>query len=138
MKKMILVTTKNEVSVLDYPVRKPGDYMKELRGFYKAISCDCIEIVRPKYTLRSIDDCKGLVMVIDEEGLMNLKQVNIVGSLFYGTPVHGHPIVGDILFMVEEMSFDGPALAGLDEERAEAIANQIRALVNHAKKVGVG
>ena len=138
MKKMILVTTKNEVSVLDYPVEKPDDYMAELRGFYKAISCDCIEIVRPRYTQRFLDDCKGLVMVVDEEGLVNRKQTNIVGSLLYGTPEHGAPIAGDILITEEEMTFDGPALAGLEEVRAESIANKIKELISYVQKVGVG
>lgn len=135
MKKMVLITTKNEVSVLDYPVEMPGDYMGELRGFYKAISCDCIEIVRPRYMSSFLEKYEGLVMVVDEDGHMNRKQMNIIGSLFYGTPEHGSPIAGDILLMTEEITFDGPALAGLGEEWAESIAKNLQELV---QKVGVG
>lgn len=130
MKKMVLITTKNEVSVIDYPVEKPGDYMEELRGFYKAISCDCIQEVHARYMPKFIDDCKGLVMVVDEEGIIAGKQINIVGSLFYGTQVHGNPIVGDMLIMGEEMTFDGPEFAGLEEERAEKIAETIKNLIS--------
>lgn len=131
MKKMVLVTTKNEVSVIDFPVEKPGDYMGELRGFYKAINCDCVQEVHARFMRKFIDDCKGLVMVVDEEGLIAGKQMNLVGSLFYGTQFHGSPIVGDILIMTEENSFDGPNLAGLEEDRAEAVAAQIRTIINN-------
>lgn len=138
MKKMILITTKNEVSVIDYPIEAPGDYMGELRGFYKAISCDCIEIVRPRYMSSFLENYEGLVMVVDEEGMVHSKQMNIIGSLFYGTPHHGSPIVGDILLTTEEIGFDGPALAGLEEERAEDIEKNLQELVAYIQKVGVG
>lgn len=136
MKKMVLITTKNEVQVIDYPAAKPGDYMEEMRGFYKAINCDCIEEVHARFMSRFINDCRGLVMVVDEEGIIAGKQVNIIGSVFYGTPIHGNPIVGDILIMREEMTFDGPALAGLEEERAEAIAKQIEQTLSSFGQVG--
>lgn len=138
MKKMILITTKNEVSVIDYPIEAPGDYMGELRGFYKAISCDCIEVVRPRHMSRFLEGCEGLVMVVDEEGLMNRKQINIIGSLFYGTPEHGSPIVGDILLTTEEIGFDGPALAGMEEERAKDIEKQLQEFAYYIQRVGVG
>lgn len=128
MKKMILITTSNEVSVIDYPVEKPGDYMAELRGFYKAINCDCVREVHARYMSQFIDDCKGLVMIVDEEGLIAGKQMNMVGSLFYGTALHSNPIVGDILIMSEEIGF-GPELAGLEEERAEKIAEKVRKII---------
>ena len=130
MKKMVLVTTNCEVSVIDYPVDKPDDYMAELRGFYNAISCDCIEIVNARYLNPILNEDTHLVMVVDEEGLMNIKRLNIVGSLFYGTHEHGNPIVGDILIMTQEITFDGPALAGLDEAVAESVAAKIRDIVS--------
>lgn len=136
MKKMVLVTTGKEVSVIDYPAEKPGDYMAELRGFYKAISCDCVEIVRARYMSKFINNCHGLVIVVDEEGVIAGKQMNLVGSLLYGTPVHGTPIVGDILIMVEESGFDGSVLAGLEEERAEAIASDIRKIFSKFQSKG--
>lgn len=129
MKKMVLVTTNNEVSVIDYPAKNPGDYMEELRGFYKAINCDCVQEVHARYMPKFIEDCKGLVMIVDDEGLITGKQVNFVGSLFYGTPMHGNPIVGDMLIMGEEMGFDGPEFAGLEEERAEKIVANIQDII---------
>ena len=131
MKKMVLVTTDCEVSVIDFPVEKSGDYMEELRGFYKAINCDCIEVVHARYLNPMMNEKNKLVMVVDEEGFINAKKFNIVGSLFYGSQEHGQPIVGDILIMTEENSFDGPNLAGLEEDRAEAVAAQIRAIIDN-------
>ena len=129
MKKMVLITTKNEVTVMDYPIEKPGDWQEEMRGFYKAINCDCIQEVHARYMPKFIDDCRGLVMVVDEEGFVAGKKMNIVGSIFYGTQFHGSPIVGDILIMGEEMGFDGPELAGLEEERANEIAVTINRII---------
>lgn len=128
MKKMVLITTKNEVSVLDYPVGKPGDWKEEMRGFYKAISCDCVECVHPRYMYDILQNSEGLVMVVDEEGLIAGKQINLVASIFYGTPVHGQPIVGDVLILAEEMTFDGTVFVGLDEERAEQIAESVKSM----------
>ena len=33
--------------------------------------------------------------------------------------------------MTEENSFDGPNLAGLEEDRAKAVATKIRAIINN-------
>lgn len=129
MRKMILVTTENKVTVLDYPTEKLGDYRAELEGFYKAIGCDCIQIVRGAYMSRFIDESRGLVMIVDEEGLIAGRQRNLAASLFYGTPLHGEPIVGDVLIVSEEMSIDGPELAGLEEEKAAVIAESIKRVI---------
>lgn len=126
MKKMVLITTKNEVSVMDYPIEKPGDWKEEMRGFYKAISCDCVECVHPRYLYDMIKNSEGLIMLVDEEGLINAKQLNPIASIFYGTPVHGQPIVGDVLIVAEEETLDGCIFVGLEEERAEQIAKNIK------------
>lgn len=134
MKKMVLITTDNEVSVIDYPAYAAGDYRAEFRGFYKAISCDCVERVHPKYLNTMVKEKVRLVMLMDEEGIINCKKLNVVGSIFYGTPEHGHPIVGDILIITEEMGFDGPEFAGLDEEVAESVADKVRTIISRYKE----
>ena len=101
MKKMVLIKTDNEVSVMDYPIEKPGDWKEEMRGFYKAISCDCVERVHPRYLYDMLENSEGLIMLVDEEGFINAKQLNPIASIFYGTPLHGQPILGDVLIVAE-------------------------------------
>ena len=134
MKKMVVVTTDNEVSVVDYPVEKPGDYMTELRGLYKVLNCDCIEEVRPRYIERFLVNSHDLIMLIDENGKFNGKLPNLIGSLCYGAHMHGDIIVGNIVLVTYEMTPDGPAWTGLEEERANAIAEQLNKVIKWAKE----
>lgn len=101
----ILITTKDEISIVNLDNSKP---------LYKAIGevigCDWIEVVHPI----------GLVypycIVCDEEGrLKDHQYINYAGSLLYDTPVHGQPIVGDIVIMKEIMTDEGPDIGGLDD-----------------------
>lgn len=71
------------------------DVPNTLTGLGSAISARMVETVR-------IDSYFGvprnIVMVVDEEGLLKESPVcNPVGSHLYATPLHGHPIMGDIL-----------------------------------------
>lgn len=60
-----------------------------------------IEIVRPRGLKH------GLVMVVNEEGLLRNLPLNVFGSILYGTQIHGSPIAGDIVIMKEDMTIDG-------------------------------
>lgn len=135
MQKMIKITTSNEVSVLDFPVNDSENCTQKLIGFYQAIGCNFIEIVRPQYIPSHIIDSQRLVMVVDEDGLMNKKDINLIGSLFYGTAKHGSPILGDILVVTEEWTPGGPDLVGFDEERAETFAKSIQNLIDYARSI---
>ena len=137
MKKMVLITPFNEVSVVDYPVENPGDYMAELRGLYTVLNCDCVEEVRPRYTKNFLKDSSNLIMLIDENGKLNGKLPNLFASLFYGAHVHGEPIVGNVVLVTYEMTMDGPAWAGLEEERANAIAEELKQLIRFSEEEGV-
>ena len=57
-----------------------------LEEMYKLIGCDCIQIVRTAQ--------EGVIMVIDDNGLMNGKAPNIVATKLYP---FGNMIVGDVL-----------------------------------------
>lgn len=43
---------------------------------------------------------QSVLMLVDEEGLIKGLPVNQLGCIFYGTPEHGHPIVGDVILAV--------------------------------------
>lgn len=72
---------------------------------------------------------KSLEVMIDEEGRLTNKGVNPLGSYLYGYNVHGQPICGNIIFGKETMTEDGPDIIGLDDNEAEALAEDIKVLI---------
>ena len=69
------------------------------------------------------------VMIVNDEGLIKGLPWNVAGCLLYGTPVHGSPIVGNIVIMKEGWTDDGKDLLGLSEEEIAKITNKIDALL---------
>ena len=56
-------------------------------------------------------------MIVDEEGRLKDRQIlNLVGSVLYGTPEHGQPIVGDIVIMKDGYDNGEPDIVGLSDE----------------------
>lgn len=49
------------------------------------------------------------IMIVDESGLVKNREVNAVGSFLYGIQNHGTPIVGDIIFGLQ----NGPEILPL-------------------------
>lgn len=52
--------------------------------------------------------------------------MNLIGSLWYGTHHHGHPIVGNIVVMKEGWTDEGTDIVGLEEQEillVKSIAN---------------
>ena len=96
----------------------------ECSDLAKIIGCDWIEIVRPQ----RLKD--GLVMIVDEEGKLKGKAVNEIGSYYYGADLHGDPIVGDCLILMEQMGDDGPELATMtDDEAVDAMMSFLKEVV---------
>lgn len=87
--KTIKVTANNRLSIIDVDF---DDY----RDIQKAVGCECFETVK---TQRLFDFFgEPVLFCVDESGLLKDLAFNWVGSFFYGTESHGHPIVGDIVF----------------------------------------
>lgn len=74
-----------------------------------------IEIVRPKGLPQPY------CMIVDGEGLLKEKDFNPVGSYFYGTQNHGHPIVGDIVLCKETYTNEGLDLDCLLDDEVAAL-----------------
>lgn len=55
-----------------------------------------MEIVKPQGLPRN------LCMIIDDEGRLKSKPINIIGSILFETAKHGQPIVGDIVITGEK------------------------------------
>lgn len=87
--KTIKITTNNKLSIIDVDF---DDY----RDIQKAVGCDCFETVKTQFMYSFFGE--PTLFFVDESGLLKDLPINLVGSAFYGTHLHGNPIVGDIVF----------------------------------------
>lgn len=118
--KGIVVTTDNHLKVQEFAA-----------PLYKSVGAAVdgwIEIVRPG-GLKS-----PYVMVVNEEGLIKELPINIAGSILYGTPAHGSPIVGNIVIMKEGWTDEGKDLLGLSDEEVVTLTNELVSLFQRAGK----
>ena len=108
--KGIVITTKDDVKIRNFgePLYKT---VGEMVG-------GTIEVVHPM----GLDE--PYVMIVDDEGLIKKYGVNVIGSMLYGTPIHGHPIVGDVVIMKTGWTPEGPDIVGLDREEADKLFDQ--------------
>ena len=88
----VVVTTNEEMYVKDFAQPLYETIGKEVGGW--------IEIVHPIGLKKAIHT---LCFVCNEEGLPRGLPLNAFGSVLYGTPAHGNPIVGNIVIMREGM-----------------------------------
>ena len=72
--------------------------------------CETPEFVHPKRLPRPY------AMVVDESGLYHDLKINLVASYLYQMDIHGCPIVGDVLFMKDIMTAEGPDIGFLNEQ----------------------
>ena len=104
-------------------------YVKEFdQPLYKSVGevvGGYIEVVHPR-GLR-----EPLCFICNEEGLLEGLPMNLIGSLWYGTQHHGHPIVGNIVVMKEGWTDDGPDIVGLEEQDILLVKS-----IAHAKSGG--
>ena len=74
-------------------------------------------------------------MLIDEEGLLKENEPNPVGSYLYETDRHGHPIMGNILFVGEEWGSDGIDFCGIEDSVFENLKLQLAHMIEVMKEV---
>ena len=106
--KAILITAKNEVTVGNFTFEQ---MQKQFKSGYA-------ESVKP----RGLD--RKYFMVVDDEGLLNGSEFNMVGSHLYGTETHGSPIVGDI-FICSDTGGDFGSLSERDAQELKKLVDGI-------------
>ena len=132
--KFIRISTDLEVTVHDFP---NGNYDKQNAELRKYIgeTCELYERVMPVrlYTrfgqsnrpTKIAGQCVS--MLIDEEGLLKKDmEANLVASYLYETDKHGTPIMGNVLFVGEEMTDDGIDFCGIEESVCENLQKQLQ------------
>lgn len=64
------------------------------------------------------------LMVVNEDGLRLDLPMNRLGSILYGTRLHGHPIVGDIVFLKDGYFGGERDAVGMTEYEARCLGNE--------------
>ncbi len=109
--KGIVITPQYEVTVRDFEKPLYKSTAEVTGGF---------EIVKP------IGLPSPFCMIVDDNGLLkNDIEINPIGSFFYGTHAHGHPIVGTIVIMKMGYTLEGADIVGLSDGDIDRITYQI-------------
>ena len=63
-------------------------------------------------------------MMVNEDGLLLNLPLSPLGSLLYGTPQHGQPIVGNVIFLKDGYHDGEPDVVGMTEDEAQALGDR--------------
>ena len=133
--KIIKITDWNHISIHDYP--EGHEYENEI--LCELIEdCDLFEHVMPRRLYNELgapnEPAEGVSILIDEEGRLKAKDINLVGSFLYESDIHNNPIVGNLLVVGECWKDGDIAFCGLTEEQFDLLYPQLEALVRKAAK----
>lgn len=72
------------------------------------------------------------IMVVDEEGLIKSKQLNLIGTKLYNYKnINAGPIVGDVILTKIIYTDEGPDLGLLDDEDVSNVLSNLKHLLYH-------
>lgn len=134
--KLIKISTDLEMTVHEFPngsYEQQNEFLRELIGNH----CRIYEHIMPKrlYSDLHMTDHPTKVsgqcvsMLIDEEGLLKENEPNLIGSYLYETDRHGHPIMGNVLFVGEEWGSDGIDFCGIEDSVFQLLELQLNNMV---------
>ncbi|MEY8420492.1 DUF3846 domain-containing protein [Oscillospiraceae bacterium 44-5] len=106
----LIVNTKNEIRRVEYDPPHYDVIKEAVGGWY--------EHVHPMGLDRPYS------MMVNEEGLLLGLPMNRLGSELYGTPQHGQPIVGDIVFLKDGYDGGEPDVVGMTEDEAQRLGDK--------------
>lgn len=110
----LVVNTKNEIRRVEYDPPHYDVIQKAVGGWYEHVHP--VGLDRP-YS-----------MMVNEEGLLLGLPVNQLGSKLYGTPLHGQPIVGDVVFLKDGYDGGEPDVVGMTEDEARRLGDKFIAM----------
>lgn len=105
----LVVNTKNEIRRVEYDPPHYDVIKEAVGGWY--------EHVHPV----GLDHPYS--MMVNEEGLLGLP-MNRLGSELYGTPRHGQPIVGDVVFLKDGYDGGEPDVVGMTKDEAQHLGDK--------------
>jgi len=106
----LVVNTKNEIRRVEYDPPHYDVIKEAVGGWY--------EHVHPMGLDRPYS------MMVNEEGLLLGLPMNRLGSELYGTPKHGQPIVGDVVFLKDGYHGGEPDTVGMTEDEAQRLGDK--------------
>jgi len=106
----LVVNTKNEIRRVEYDPPHYDVIKEAVGGWY--------EHVHP------MDLDRPYSMMVNEEGLLLGLPMNRLGSELYGTPKHGQPIVGDVVFLKDGYHGGEPDTVGMTEDEAQRLGDK--------------
>ena len=106
----LVVNTKNEIRRVEYDPPHYDVIKEAVGGWY--------EHVHPMGLDRPYS------IMVNEEGLLLGLPMNRLGSELYGTPRHGQPIVGDIVFLKDGYDGGEPDVVGMTEDEAQRLGDK--------------
>ena len=106
----LVVNTKNEIRRVEYDPPHYDVIKEAVGGWY--------EYVHPV----GLDHPYS--MMVNEEGLLLGLPLNRLGSELYGTPKHGQPIVGDVVFLKDGYHGGEPDTVGMTEDEAQRLGDK--------------
>ncbi len=126
--RIIKISTDLELTVHEFltgTYEQQNKFLCELIGNY----CNIYEHVMParlytelhmrKQATKIAGQCVS--MLIDEEGFLKENTPNLIGSYLYETDKHGHPIMGNILFVGEKWNNGGIDFCGIADSLFELL-----------------
>lgn len=134
--KLIKISTDMELTTHEFPDGTITEQNKAIRDLIGG-KCDTYEHVMPVRLYADLHhksrptkvSGQCVSMLIDECGLINELELNLIGSYLYGTDLHGNPIVGDILFVGEEWGNDGIDFCGIEESVFKTLELQLNNMI---------
>ncbi|GEM_PF-231837 len=130
---IIRVSVDREISV--HEVSLNNKMLCELIGN----NCDCVEQVLPRRLYSELNhtndpgSSKGVVMLVDEEGLLKENKMNVLASYLYEVDKHGSPIMGNVLFVGIKYENMGISFCELDKDVEKKLYEQLE--VRDMKKI---
>lgn len=138
--KIIRISTDLEITVHEFPTgtyAQQNKFLCELIGNY----CDIFEHVMPRrlYTELHMENEASEVpgrcvsMLVNEEGRLKENEPNLIGSYLYETDLHKNYIMGNVLFVGEELTDEGIDFCGIDESVFKVLEQQLGKLALEGK-----
>ncbi|EOS47316.1 hypothetical protein C809_02192 [Lachnospiraceae bacterium MD335] len=138
--KIIRISTDLELTVHEFPIgthARQNQFLRELIGNY----CSIYEHVMPRrlYTELHMKDEPTEVpgqcvsMLVDEEGRLKENDLNLIGSYLYETDRHKNYIMGNVLFVGEELTDNGIDFCGIEESTFKVLEQQLNKMILEGK-----
>lgn len=124
------ITTDNTLELIECDGNKGYTWwMEQMHGY--------VEHVRPKRLYSDLGADDSVSMLVDEDGHAKGLELNLIGSILYGTDTHGSPILGDILIVGEKRINGEIYFSGLSDKMYDLLYPKFKVLCKRGEEIKV-